>query len=97
MMAGGSKCPPPIFIFENNRKVIRLCTVLIFFFLGVSFEDRAIFHVSDCKYEYLKYVEFFIRKYREIFFFGWNQSFGRHRIFLGHNRIRIRSPTLHQP
>ena len=44
----GLKVPPPIFIFENNKKVIRLCTVLNF----GSFEDRAIFrfHVSQLSY-----------------------------------------------
>ena len=46
MMEGGLKVsPPPIFICENK------CTVLIFFLLSGSFEDRAIFHVIQLSYD----------------------------------------------
>ena len=46
MMGGGHKVPPPLFLFVKTiEKVIRLCTVLKFFFLIDSFKDKAIFHV----------------------------------------------------
>ena len=46
MMAGGSKGPPPIFIFENNRKSNKImhCVEEKKYLIG-SFKDKAIFHV----------------------------------------------------
>ena len=49
MMAGGLKWPLFLFL-KTIEKEIRLCTVLIFFFIG-SFEDRAIFHVIQLSYD----------------------------------------------
>ena len=46
-----SKCPPPLFLFVKTiEKVIRLCTGLKKQILSGSFEDRAIFHVSQLSY-----------------------------------------------
>ena len=42
-MGGGAHCTPQFLFVKTIEKVIRLCTVLIFFLIG-SFEDRAIFH-----------------------------------------------------
>ena len=52
-MWGGLKVPPPsrpIFICENNRKSNKIMHCVEFFFIG-SFEDRAIFHVSQLNYD----------------------------------------------
>ena len=44
--------PPPLFLFvETIEKVIRLCTVLKKKSFSGSFEDRAIFHVSQLSYD----------------------------------------------
>ena len=46
MMGGGGLKVPTLFLFVKIiEKVIRLCTVLKFFFLIDSFKDKAIFHV----------------------------------------------------
>ena len=53
MGEGGLKVPPsPIFICENNRKSknIMHCVEKKKYFSG-SFEDRAIFHVSQLSYD----------------------------------------------
>ena len=43
---------PPLFLFVKTiEKVIRLCTVLKNKSLSGSFEDRAIFHVSQLSYD----------------------------------------------
>ena len=43
--------PPSPFLFVKTiEKVIRLCTVLIFFF-SVSFEDMGIFHVFQLSFD----------------------------------------------
>ena len=47
---GGSKYPPFLFV-KTIEKVIRLCTVLKKKSLSGSFEDRAIFHVSQLSYD----------------------------------------------
>ena len=45
---GGVKSTPAPFLFVKTiEKVIRLCTVLIFFLSG-SFEDMGIFQVQNC-------------------------------------------------
>ena len=46
---GGSKCPTPIFICENNRKSNKIMQKEKF--LSDSFEDRAIFHVIQLSYD----------------------------------------------
>ena len=35
-MAGGSKCPPPIFIFENNRKSNKIMQCVDFFLVAMK-------------------------------------------------------------
>ena len=42
---GGLKVPPPIFFCENNRKVIRLCTLM-------KEKDRGIFHIILLSYDW---------------------------------------------
>ena len=45
MMAGGSKCPPPIFIFENNRKSNKIMHCVEFFFLFVVLKIEPFFTI----------------------------------------------------
>ena len=43
--------PPPFSFVKTIEKVIRLCTVLIFFFLSGSFEDMGPFHVFQLSFD----------------------------------------------
>ena len=48
----GAQSAPPLFLFVKTiEKEIRLCTVLNKKYLSGSFEDRAIFHVSQLSYD----------------------------------------------
>ena len=51
MIGGGTKCPPPIFICENNRKSNKIMHCVEKKKLSGSFEDRAIFHVIQLSYD----------------------------------------------
>ena len=52
VLMGGGLRVPPLFLFVNTiEKVIRLCTVLKKKSLSGSFEDRAIFNVSQLSYD----------------------------------------------
>ena len=47
---GGEAIPPPFLFVKTIEKVIRLCTVLMFYFLNGSFEEMGIFHVFQLSF-----------------------------------------------
>ena len=49
MIAGGSKCPPPIFIFENNRKSNKIMHCVGNFFFTENLVYKKFYFIFICE------------------------------------------------